>query len=449
MGKFISFLHLALTSISLTAANLNSNIPECGIGFAEGEGDGNSEFLGYADDLAQCILMTEIFRASNNSAYNGASLGMEGLCDAIKGMSVTNGDPYIQTCFLPVEGAIENLPNNAEAGSHLPNNAEAGSQGDPIIIGLKGQVFKFEGTNGKWYSNLAAKDFSWNMRFRKFETCPRDEDMFISGMSITDSSMKHIGHTSNILIATTSSPIRECVEDSALCLGGGTLHISFDGGHTFVSHPGDYHPTPGSRLIAHNTYAACSRKWFDYEITKKKEKAARALRGFFSRGRRAAVNVEKSPIQLLSEKQSTMINQLECGSWIRERKEKDDLFKQRGLWSTIYIETPLAAFHIEYRQSNPDRVDRVCDFQSLDAWVSKVSDELESQEWNGILGETRKVIYDPVSGQQIKTDRSQLLRGKNDVDYEVDGPFGLTHAALGYNTTWDGLPITSESVVIA
>jgi len=39
-------------------------------------------------------------------------------------------------------------------------------------------------------------------------------------------------------------------------------------------------------------------------------------------------------------------------------------------------------------------------------------------------------VHDPTTGEQIKTDRSKLLRAKDDADYEVNGPFGTEFAAL-------------------
>jgi len=458
MEKFLSLLFVLFASISLTSSN-STSVPLCSDGLVAGEANGNSEFLGSAENSSECIAMARKHFVESDSSYNAMSYGLEKFCYAYKNVNMTNGDPYIQTCLLSAsttssESAIEGMSEGANIegadtrGANIEGGStDPGSQGDPIIIGLKGQVFKFEGTDGKWYSNLITHNLSWNMQFRKHKTCPKDEDMFISGMSIIDSSGNEKGFTSNILIESTPTPIPECKDDSAVCLGGGTLRISFDGGDTFVSRPGDYRPTPGSRLIAHNTYAACSRKWFDYAITKKKEKAARALR---SRGRRAMVTGdEKTPLELLSGKNSTMIDPAECNDWIQKRKEKDDLFSQGGLWSTIYIETPLVSFHIEYRQSNPEKMDRACDFQSLDAWMSKVSNKLDNQEWNGILGETKKMIYDPLTEQQIRTDRSQLLRGKDDADYEVDGPFGLMHDALGYDRIQNGVPNTGKSIVVA
>jgi len=299
-----------------------------------------------------------------------------------------------------------------------PPPTDSGSGSDPIIMGLNQQVFKFEGRDTAWYANVANEHLFWNMQFRQFDTCPLDENMFITGMSLSTSDHSD---SSEILIVTTPEPIEECrMDPNAVCLGEGTLHISFDGGNTFVSQPGDYHYGSRGRVVAHNTYAACSRKWHDYEVS---EQEGRNLR---EGGRRMTV-VEKKPLALLSDKKMTMIDAEECGTWIDDRVNNNDLFQQKGHWSTLHIDTDVASFHVEYRRS--DWFNRRCDFQSLDAWMTKVEGKMEKVEWNGILGETKKKIYDANTGEQVLSDRMKLLRGKDDADYEVDGPFGKIFAA--------------------
>jgi len=50
-------------------------------------------------------------------------------------------------------------------------------QGDPIITGLQGQIFKFDGRSDAWYANVASKSLQWNVGFHKFDTCPENEDV--------------------------------------------------------------------------------------------------------------------------------------------------------------------------------------------------------------------------------------------------------------------------------
>jgi len=306
--------------------------------------------------------------------------------------------------------------------SAAPND-DPGNQGDPIIVGLQGQIFKFEGRDGAWYSNLASRNIQWNMQFKRFDACPADANMFISGISFSTFDTNDNSMNSNILIATTPDTIPECRNDPNLvCLGDGTLHISLDGGKSFISAPGDYHYSSQNRVVAHNTYGACSRKWHDYEISDNNSKGHSAVRA----GGRRTTMYEKKPLQLMADTKQTMIDPLECNSWIEDRINNVDLFQQRGEWSTIYIQGPFASLHIEYRQS--DWFNPTCRFQSLDSWMTTVSARLEKTEWHGILGETKNKVYD-ASRNQIKSDRSQLLRGKDDADYEVEGPFGTNFAA--------------------
>jgi len=310
-----------------------------------------------------------------------------------------------------------------------PTNSP-GVQGDPVILGLKGQSFKFNGRDGGWYANVANRFFHWNMQFRKYPTCQEGSNVFVSGLSLItlkESDMQHQISGSNILITTTPEPIPECLEYNRTCLGGGTLHISFDGGNTYVSDPGDYHYGSRNRIVAHNTYAACSRRWHDYDITPKQNK-------FRNLGRRRVTVQEKKPLELQLEKNKTMIDPEECMVWIDDRKNRNDLFRQKGLWSSLYIETHSVSFHIEYRQSNPDvPIEKQCNFQSLDAWMTTVSENLDEQSWQGILGETKERIYNK-QGQQILSDRHLLLLGKEDINYEVDGPFGLHFDASKKNS---------------
>jgi len=312
--------------------------------------------------------------------------------------------------------------NSTAGGGGSPTG---GVNSDPIILGLRNQVFKFEGRNGAWYSNLSNKYLQWNMQFREFDSCPDEENMFVSGMTLTTlDELTRSGLYSDILIMTTLEPTPHCQNDPNLvCLGEGTLHISFDGGKTFSSSPGEFPYGSRNRVVAHNTYAACSHKWHDYDVSSTND-----WRSVRYGGRRATAK-QKKAVQLLADGKATMIDPLGCDKWIEDRVNKNDLFQQRGLWSTIYVETPMVSFHIEYRRS--DWFDHKCDFQSLDAWMTSVDKAMDKTEWHGILGETKHRIYDLSTGEQIMSDRSKLLRGKADSDYEVEGPFDKNFAALG------------------
>jgi len=336
-------------------------------------------------------------------------------------------------CLKKIEGTTklkvdhDNWPMYGSEGGPciLWHNPAAGASGDPIIMGVKGQQFKFDGRDGGWYANLAAKELQWNMRFKKFDTCPEGDDMFVSSLAYSFD-----GGESKILIAATPVAIPQCQQEGAVCLGDGTLHISFDGGETFVSNPNDYTFSLRSRLVAHNTYAACSKKWFDYNLSVAKQEQ-HLRRGDEDPRRQLQATSKKTSLDYLTEEKRSMINPTECEQWMQERLERNDLFLQDGEWSTIHIETPAVSLHLEYRRNNAHKkVDGQCQFQSLDSWMTNVSPSLHNDVWNGILGETRL-------GDETDTDRFKILRGKQDTDYEVDGPFGRYFPALHIATTVD------------
>jgi len=407
-------------------------------------------------------------------------------------LTTADEDCLMQVTSSPQRLKVFPVNTNSEClrwESYIPedNGDVAGTSGDPVIMGLQGQKFKFDGRDGGWYTNLAigggrslesqkedeALKFQWNMKFKQFPTCPKGDDMFVSSLAYNFFPEDKNEYANNdILIVTTPHAIPQCEDDSAVCLGDGTLHISFDGGETYVSNPADFNFANGrGRLVAHNTYEACSRKWFDYSISRQKEIEAAAgeaktagsrLKNQFLRGSKNMLSgnshslstdamikglanpqisrelrevsqekKKKASLQYLLEKKRYMIEPKECESWIAERQKQNDLFLQRGQWSTIHIETPDLSLHIEYRRNNLHMEEDITkgkqcpNFQSLDAWMTDISPELNDKfSWYGVLGETKtKLYFDSAKEQQILHDRSLLLRGKNDSDYEVDGPF--------------------------
>ena len=137
-------------------------------------------------------------------------------------------------------------------------------------------------------------------------------------------------------------------------------------------------------------------------------------------------NDEPSPLDLLLKSHGKMLNPEECDAWISERVTNGDLFDQRGGWATIYIMTPLVNYHLEVRQSDPET--SPCTYQSLDTWISQITDELRAEEWRGIIGETR-TSKEEENGNPIMYDRLAILDYPEDEAYEVDGPFGTSFAA--------------------
>eukprot|EP00591_Stephanopyxis_turris_P008745 CAMPEP_0195527406 /NCGR_PEP_ID=MMETSP0794_2-20130614/29054_1 /TAXON_ID=515487 /ORGANISM="Stephanopyxis turris, Strain CCMP 815" /LENGTH=604 /DNA_ID=CAMNT_0040658305 /DNA_START=125 /DNA_END=1939 /DNA_ORIENTATION=+ len=285
--------------------------------------------------------------------------------------------------------------------------------GDPLFVGLQGQNFKFEGKSGAWYSNLSAKKLQWNLRFKEFDTCPKDENMFVTGTTISLYRLRglpymkpELAHSIAIMVPNEDTFFPGC--DSGGCLGEGSLTISVDGKMDIVS-PGEYLlGENGGRIIAHNTFAACSRKWHDYAISE----------GNVSEGDYERRLSQKTPLDFLIEDRGQILDPENCHAWILDRAKKNDLFSQRGGWATIHIETPTIKFHVEYRQGTDK-----CNFHNIDIWISEISPVLLEDEWGGILGETRDPKLYSSEGQM------SIISGKDCEDYEVHGAYENKFAA--------------------
>jgi hypothetical protein len=121
--------------------------------------------------------------------------------------------------------------------------------------------------------------------------------------------------------------------------------------------------------------------------------------------------------EVLDHLKKTMIDPVDCENWINDRKAYNDLFLQPGRSSTVIIETDDITLHLEYRQESER-----CDAHSIDVWIASISPTLLEQKWEGIIGETKKDAVSP-SVEQTMTDRLEVLKFKDDKDYEVVSPF--------------------------
>ena len=271
----------------------------------------------------------------------------------------------------------------------------------------------------------------------QFDQCPAGEDMFVTSSSIN--LLKEDGSADSILVTVDDAASSD--EDG---LANGALSIAV--GEQTINTPGDYRfDDSGIRVVVHNTYGACSRKWYDYdksiEAAATEHKIVEGAAASPSHRRRLKEqevaedepvvdllegNDDPSPLDLLLKSQGKMLNPEECDAWISERVTNGDLFDQRGGWATIYIMTPLVNYHLEVRQSDPET--SPCTYQSLDTWISHITDELRAEEWRGIIGETR-ISKEDENGNPIMYDRLAILDYPEDEAYEVDGPFGTSFVA--------------------
>ena len=308
-----------------------------------------------------------------------------------------------------------------------------------MITGLNNQAFLFEGKGEQWYANLAIKSapFQWNMLFEEFDSCPLGANKFITSSAITFPGFDAANDPSHSILFNVERKFM-CTERP--CLGDGTLAIVLDE-QIHLTNPGDYNfDEAGIRIVAHNTYGSCSRRWYDYTPPEEEGHDAHESNQDINSNyldesrRRLGALVSPSPktsLDFLLEDRGGMIDAQDCNAWIAARQDEDNLFDQEGEWSSVHIDTPHVSFHVELRQSRQSEGSGAsCRYSSLDVWITKISQYLmKDQLWRGILGETREVKYD-AEGNPILNDRFALLDFPEDEAYEVDGPFSRNFVAL-------------------
>lgn len=279
----------------------------------------------------------------------------------------------------------------------------AGVNGDPLIMGLKGQLFFFNGRSGAWYSAISTPSFQWNMRISEYETCPSHSNTFVSGASFTFHDKKNKkSHNIEINVVNEYNVDVGCGSGPASCLGAGSLEMMIDGKKQLYG--GNYafgKNGAGGEILAFNTFYQCSRKWHDFEVVSAEKQSLRHSR---------ALSTDPNVFETIDGLKDTMIDKEVCQQWIEERKLNGDLFDQAGHYSTIIVKTDAVTFHIEYKQENER-----CNAHSLDVWVSKASPEITMQNWEGVIGETKE----PTDANKDKFDRKQVLKYAEDSDYEV------------------------------
>jgi len=286
-----------------------------------------------------------------------------------------------------------------------PAPLDPGVNGDPLIMGFQGQLFKFDGHNGSWYSVISTKSFQWNMKVSQFEGCPTGSDAFCSGAAFTFfDSEKRKTRMIEINVVNEHHVDIGCGAAAKSCLGDGSLEILIDGKK--INSGGDFTFEDGTgRVLAFNTFYQCSRKWFDFDITPVSR---------FLRHRSLATAPLPGVFDVVSDLQDTMVNKEVCNKWVEERKLLGDLFEQAGSWSTVIVKTDDVQFHIEYKQENER-----CNAHSLDVWISKVSATMLDEPWEGIIGETKT----PSNEKKDSYGRDEILKFVDDAAYEVQNPF--------------------------
>jgi len=316
----------------------------------------------------------------------------------------TDSEPLNVTDSEPLNATVPE-PLNATAPETLPLTENetpapaftAGVIGDSLIMGLSGQMFKFSGRSGAWYSAISSRPFQWNMKIQQYESCPSDPVNFVSavGLTFTKGSKKRrieisVSNAYNVNVGCGANSV-------AHCLGAGSLELLIDGVKHVVG--GDYTFKDGTgRIVAFNTFYHCSRKWYDFDV-RPSVISETSLRS----GRRLD---QPSVFDVIDGLKKTMMDEQACDHWLFERKLYGDLFIQPGRFSTIIVETADITLHIEYKQESER-----CDAHSIDVWISSVSPTLLEETWEGVIGETKNPEFEA------------NLKFADEADYEVKSPF--------------------------
>ena len=293
-----------------------------------------------------------------------------------------------------------------------PAPIDGGVNGDPLIMGLAGQLFKFDGRSGAWYSAVSSKSFQWNMKIHQYDGCPSDSNTFVSGVGFTLFKKNRLtgarvpAHQVAVNVVNEWGTSTGCGTEATNCLGNGSLELVID--DKKYLYPGDYQFKDGTgRVVAFNTFFECSRKWYDFDITPVGADASGA-------GSLRRLSTFPGVFDVVRDLGDTMVDKDVCSEWIAERQANNDLFLQAGAWSTIIVKTEDISFHIEYKQET-----KRCDAHTVDVWISSVSPDLYDEEWEGVIGETK----DPANHPGEKVERSEFLKFPKDEQYEVMSPF--------------------------
>ena len=281
-----------------------------------------------------------------------------------------------------------------------PAPVARGIVNDPLIVGLAGQRFKFDGHSGSWYSAISAPAFQWNMRISEYDSCPAESNAFVTAAAFSFFDDAGKARTVEVNVVNEYNTNVGCGHgaDKKNCLGDGSIEIVIDGKKT--SFGGDYKFLDGSgRILAFNTFSECSRKWYDFDLDATNKGRSLRSMGVFD---------------VIGGLKKTMINEDVCGQWLAKRVKNGDLFEQSGHYSTIIIQTEDVSFHVEYKQEHER-----CNAHSLDVWMSSVTPRLMDQEWQGVIGETKNA---PTTKKDLYS-REEMLKFPDDESYEVNSPY--------------------------
>ena len=290
--------------------------------------------------------------------------------------------------------------------------------GGPMIMGLSGQLFRFEGRSGDWYSAISTSSFQWNMRLQSHDTCPGNSNNFVTGVGLTFVKQGQYNKQIEVTIGNHYSVDVGCGGMSmSHCLGAGSLEVVIDGKRHVVGGDYKFHDGTG-RIVAFNTFYPCSRRWYEFDVHHAPTHATDDTMPLPNGRHRTTHEPNAEVFDVIKGLKDTMIDKEVCEKWIDDRRKNGDLFQQLGHYTTVVIHTDTISLHMEYKQEN-DR----CRAHSLHAWVSSVSPLLLEQTWEGVIGETKDLSYKPQHEQPKSVHRLEALKYDKDSDYEVRSPF--------------------------
>lgn len=332
--------------------------------------------------------------------------------------TAANGSKSCATSKVDYDPSRTVAPTEQATTQPPINDGGGGVNGDPLIMGLSGQLFKFDGRSGAWYSAVSARSFQWNLRINQYDTCPEDSNTFVSGAGFAFFKNGEISTNIEVSVVNPYNVDVGCGStESKNCLGAGSLELVIDGVKHLVG--GDYKTKDSTaRITAFNTFHQCSRKWYDFDVRPKEPLASpSSIRSRSSRGL-ATTTLGPPVFDIISGLKKTMIDPQECQEWINDRQRYGDLFMQPGRYSTIIIQTEDITLHLEYKQESER-----CNAHSIDVWISSISPGLLEEDWEGVIGETKDNSYGHTGGDSVMVDRTEALKHSEDSAYEVQSPF--------------------------
>ena len=132
----------------------------------------------YSEGASSSLPRDNDISYSHTNCYNNIYAGrnaMETTCAA-----ACAAEPTCAT-YNVIEMGDSNNPETLSFYCTLvdASSNEVATLSDPIITGLNGQVFKFDGRTDAWYANVASKSLQWNVGFHKFDECPAEQDVSV------------------------------------------------------------------------------------------------------------------------------------------------------------------------------------------------------------------------------------------------------------------------------